>query len=539
MVLVFGSLLSRPGLSDRVQAAAFVHGEGEDRFNVWSKVSATSVGDLRRVTQMFLDENRLKALENAHHARAGEVLADDDDAPDWMMIACERALGAVLGVASARNLLLSLSEHRRLEIEEVVQLVDGTAQAMRFNRSLLFTSLENLAHGVSVVDKDLRLVGFNQRYLDFFEYPAGFATVGRPVAELVRFNLERSDIPEHEIEEHLERRISHLRRGTSYTTRHTVRGRVLELSGRPLAEGGFVTTFSDITEHVAAKEALQRINETLEETVEARTREIVEINRQLEEAKHVAEAANAAKTQFLMTAGHDILQPLSAARMFLSAALESKHAAPLLELLKPLGGSLEATEELIADLYDIAKLDQGAIAPTCARIALGPLLGQLVDEARPRAESKGLNLRYVESRAVVFADPSYTRRIVRNFIDNAIKYTEHGKVLVGARRRGDRVAIEIWDSGLGIPAAEHDAVFDDFYRRDEARTEAGSGLGLAVVRRMAEAMEARVELRSEEGLGSCFSPHLQRLDGSSSQPVARPTPASAWGLDSVSLVYVD
>lgn len=537
--LVGVSVLTRPRLVDRVQAASFVHGEGAERFEVWEKSDGASVGDIHRLMKMFLDEDRFTHALSEHRRRANLPLYDQDDAPDWMIADCERALGTVLGVASARNLLLSVSEHRRLEIEEVVQLVGGTAQALRFNRSLLFTSLENLAHGISVVDRDLRLVAWNQRYVEFFDYPAGLVSVGCPVERLVRFNIERGAAGDGDPEMMIRKRIEHLKRGTAYTTRRVLRGRVLELVGQPLPEGGFVTTFSDITEHVSAKDALLAANENLERIVSERTAEIVEINRQLRDAKTAAESANAAKTQFLVTAGHDILQPLSAAKMFLSAVLETKDSQAIDGLLGSLGGSLEATEELITDLYDIAKLDHGAIHPHFQTLQLDPLLRQLLAESEPVARSKGLELRYVATGGIVRGDVSYLRRIVGNFLDNAVKYTETGRVLIGVRRRGDSLAIEVWDSGPGIPESEQENIFNDFYRREASRHEVGTGLGLSVARRMAQALNAKIELSSQVNRGSRFAVLLPAVNGTSKTATAPLPSRSRWSFDGARLVYVD
>ncbi|MEO1173707.1 MAG: PAS-domain containing protein, partial [Myxococcota bacterium] len=381
-------------------------------------------------------------------------------------------------------------------------------------------------------------MAWNQRYVEFFAYPPGMVTVGRPIADLVRFNVMRSEVEEGRIEVEVKKRLEHLRRGTIYTTRRTIRSRVLELNGRPLPDGGFVTTFSDITDHVAAKDALQEANDTLEDTVEARTAEIVKINQALADAKTAAERANQEKTQFLVAVGHDILQPLSAARLFLTAALESEDRAHRTELMQKLGDSLSATEELIADLYEISKLDHGALEPDFTEVAVAQILDQLAEEVRPLAEAKGLELRYVGSQCFTRTDPSYLRRIVGNFLSNAIKYTRHGKILMGVRPVGDLLRVQVWDTGPGIPSHERSRVFEDFCRLDNARGEVGSGLGLSVVRRMARALGAEVELRSAVGKGSCFSLELPRIRIAGCRP-SRVPDHPGWSGDEAQVLYVD
>jgi C4-dicarboxylate-specific signal transduction histidine kinase len=167
-----------------------------------------------------------------------------------------------------------------------------------------------------------------------FDYPAEFLEVGQPIEDIIRYNAERGECGPGEIERQVEKRVQHLKNGTSHHfIRHRRNGQVYEMTGNPLPDGGFVTSFSDITTHIATQNALEEVNMDLENRIEARTQEIRTINKDLEAqiesrvqteqaltlAKREAEQANDSKTRFLALASHDILQPLNAARLYLAA----------------------------------------------------------------------------------------------------------------------------------------------------------------------------------------------------------------------------
>ena len=225
---------------------------------------------------------------------------------------------------------------------------------------------------------------------------------------------------------------------------------VIEVWSNPLPDGGVVTTYTDVTASVAAQEELAIANETLEGRVKERTRELERLNAELIRAKALAEEANASKTRFLAAASHDILQPLNAARLYASAFAERPRAAGAAKLASHVDGSLEVVEGIISELLDIAKFDAGAMRSEMVPLQLDELLRELEREFAPHAAAKGLKLRVGKSSAIVRTDRLLLRRLLQNLLSNAIKYTSAGGVLVGARRRGGRVVLEVWDSGVGI-----------------------------------------------------------------------------------------
>ncbi|MEZ5829768.1 MAG: NahK/ErcS family hybrid sensor histidine kinase/response regulator [Dongiaceae bacterium] len=269
------------------------------------------------------------------------------------------------------------------------------------------------------------------------------------------------------------------------------------------AEGqvvGFFLLYVDITERRRAEAALRIANESLERRVAQRTAE-------LEAARAKAEEANIDKTRFIAAASHDLLQPLHAARLFV-AAMAERH--PRDELVEKIDHGLGAVESLLDALLDIAKLDAGAVKPEVRAVPVGPLLESLVASFAPIAEKQGVELRYVPTTAVTKSDPALLRRVLQNFLSNAIRYGHQpgrrSRVLLGCRR-GSELTIAVVDNGPGIAPEQQQAVFREFTRlRAPARDgERGLGLGLAIVDRIARVLGHRIQLRSQTGKGSAFS----------------------------------
>ncbi|NMM41015.1 PAS domain-containing hybrid sensor histidine kinase/response regulator [Pseudoalteromonas arctica] len=506
-------------LIDKIQAAAFVNPKEQAvlarRLN--KNVKAT-VYDFKVLLQTFLGVHRSQQVLT--HFSLTHQLGNNNAHPDPEFIAyCERALAGVLGASSAQALIHTVASGKRMAFEEVVNFFDETTQALQFNQNLLFTSLENLSHGISVVDKELNLVAWNKRYAEMFNYPEGFLEVGQPIEQIIRYNAQRGECGPGEIERQVEKRVQHLKNGSSHHfIRHRRNGLVYEMTGNPLPDGGFVTSFSDITTHIATQNALEEVNMDLENRIEARTQEIRTINKDLEAqiesrvqteqaltlAKREAEQANDSKTRFLALASHDILQPLNAARLYLAAIDEKSLADNNINNFEKLSASLDSTVHLMSALLEIAKLEQGAMTPNPRHFSIDDILAPLRSEYAILTSEKGLNLTVRSGPYIVHSDITYLRRIVQNLVSNAVKYTDTGKVLVACRKRKYHLRIEVWDTGPGISAVEQAKIFNDFYRV-EASDNKGVGLGLSVVKRMVDLLSIRLEVRSTPQKGSCFS----------------------------------
>jgi signal transduction histidine kinase/CheY-like chemotaxis protein len=229
-------------------------------------------------------------------------------------------------------------------------------------------------------------------------------------------------------------------------------------------------------------------------------------------ARATAEAANRGKTQFLAAASHDLRQPLHAMGLFAAALSARAHDAHVRNLVGSINASVEALERLFSALMDISKLDAGAVAPKRTPFPLAPVLERLHREFGPLAAAKDLRLAVVPTRAWIDSDPILLERILANLVSNAVRYTMRGGVVVGARPRAGRLVLEVWDSGIGIAAAERERIFEEFYQIGNPghRGSSGMGLGLAIIRRLSTLLEHPLRIDSEPGKGSRFSVEVPR-----------------------------
>jgi len=254
---------------------------------------------------------------------------------------------------------------------------------------------------------------------------------------------------------------------------------------------------------------------SLENRVRNRTEELHATLRRLEQsnidlsaAKENAELANLSKTRFLAAASHDVLQPLNAAHLSVSALAEVQTSDEGRKLVRQVERSLETMEDLLRTLLDISKLDAGVVQPEIGDVSLEALFSSLRSDFLPEAEKKGLSLKFRPVNVVVRSDRTLLRRILQNILSNALRYTRSGGVLVGTRHRGDTIRIDVADTGCGIPEDQREAVFEEFHRGTSTLVDAGMagglGLGLAIVRRMAAALGHPVTFSSKVGRGTIF-----------------------------------
>lgn len=550
------SLLTNVNLQDRLQAVAFVKPNLPIRHqDTPARRMRIHNSDLKILLERFVGAPRAAECL-AEFGRKQQLTMQLDDLPSVGLVEhVERELAGVIGASSASAMVNAALEGRQLAFEDVVTLFDDTTQAIQFSRKILFSTLEHLSQGVSVVDKDLNLVAWNRSYLEIFNYPEGMIRVGRPVADIVRLNAERGLCGPGEPEEHVEKRTLHMRNGTAHVfQRVRPDGRVIEMRGNPIPGGGFVTSFTDISDHVKAVQGLAEAKQHLEDRVQERTQTISEMNQellaevgrrretelQLLQAKAEAEAANASKTRFLALASHDILQPLNAARLFTAALAGIDDQTQQKAILSQLDNSLKASEELISTLLEIAKLDDGKLRPNVQPVPLKELLSQLAEEYRLVASQKGLELTVKISTFQVQTDATYLRRILQNMLSNAIKYTTRGRILLGCRKRGDHVLLQVWDTGPGISEPDLQRIFEDFYRIDAtAKGQQGVGLGLGVVHRMAKLLGHPLSVKSWPGKGTVFNIALPVVSGKRRQEVPLSAPLQQRPLPGLSIVCVD
>jgi histidine kinase len=421
------------------------------------------------------------------------------------------ALSLLVLFVRQRQRLARLRQRSRQELETVLQqhaqelrtAQDGIVQAAQQADMGLSRSLEHLPQGVVIIDADLKLVAWNSRYVQLFRYPADLMQVGRPIEDLMRHNARRGLLGPGPVEDSIERRLAHLRSGTPHLHESAKEdGTVLEIRGNPLPEGGFVTSYADITSYKNAARELRSLADALEQRVADRTRD-------LDAARREAEQANRSKTRFVAAAVHDLLQPLNAARMFTSLLRSHLPGDAERHAVDSIDGALAAQDAILNSLLDISRMESGQFDVHIHDVALGPLLQVLAHNFGVLAESQGLKLSCVPTRAVVRTDENLLRRILQNFVSNAIRYSRRGRIVVGCRRvkrvAGDHLRIEVHDQGPGIPEALQREIFEEFRRLDEGRADdRGAGLGLAIVERLGRLLGHEIGLRSQLGRGSVF-----------------------------------
>ncbi len=485
----------RPGVNDRLRAAPFLDPYAQRPALVTGEwPGSVRVGDLQTLAERVVGERHARrAFAEQAQALGREVQPHAAADRAWVQFT-ERLLAAAIGAASARIVLTSVLRGSGMELGEVVAVLDEAGQELRFNREILSTTLENIAAGVSVVDPDMRLVAWNRRYQQLFGYPDGMLYVGRPVADLIRYNAERGELGEGDVEKQIARRVAYMRAGSAHVFERVLGGgRVIEMRGQPLPGGGYVTSYNDISDFKRAETALREANETLEQRVAERSR--------------AAEVAQQSKTRFLAAISHDVLQPLNAARLFASALRDGEHNEEQRHLAERVDASLRAAEELLDGLLDVSRLDAGALRVEITDFDAGELLRELGAQYAPIAAGRGLDLRVHARTLAVRTDRRLLRRVLQNFLANALRYTRQGRIVVGMRPQGDRVALQVWDTGPGIPENHMRQIYEEFHRYQQPFDwgERGLGLGLSICQRISRLLGHHLDARSTVDRGSMFA----------------------------------
>ncbi|KMK67485.1 PAS-domain containing protein [Puniceibacterium sp. IMCC21224] len=415
----------------------------------------------------------------------------------------------MFNVQLAHDRWLQVSEHRtanggtvvlqtdvtdiiRLERQEHTRLKDKQARMIR-------ATLDHLNQGVCIFDEQGQLVGWNQKLGLLLSLPARRLKLGVSFIGLldeldsgIQFTrgIDRDTF-------RLWANATGPRQPVSFEVRRGER-MILHIFGRGMPDRGFVISCTDVTAEREAAQKLHEMNEILEQRVMERTLE-------LEDALSAAERANASKSRFVAAASHDLLQPLSAAKLFISSLADRTDRPDDAAVLSKAETALSSAEQIIDALLNISKLDSERMSFDIRPVALSEILHPLRDEMEVLAAAKGLRLRIVDCGLSVDTDPAYLRRVVQNLMANAIRYTERGQVLVGVRRRGGSARIEVWDTGPGIAEEDQGTIFEEFKRLDtKASRNDGLGLGLAIVERACARLGHPLGLWSEPGRGSCF-----------------------------------
>ncbi len=363
----------------------------------------------------------------------------------------------------------------------------------------LQSTLDTLSEGACLFGPNQQLQAWNDEFANMLRVGRDIAAHVGTHADFVAHCVEQCQLDRPQAVEWREGR------GPRISTDCMLGSRNFVIRSVTLATGGMAFAFDDVTDRIRFQKSMTEVAETLERAVRERTAELVEVNRQLADAKDEAEQANQSKTRFLAAASHDLLQPLNAARLFVSALHEKRLAASTRGLVGQAGIALDSVEDMLESLFEISRLDAGAIQPEVRAISLDRILSALKVEFAPLARSRGLAFAVPETGLFVSSDVQMLRRVLQNLVSNAIRYTAEGSVTVTAQADGGRVTVAVTDTGPGIAAHEQRVVFEEFRRLDATRKIPGHGLGLAIVRRSCAKLGHGVTLESVPGRGSTFA----------------------------------
>ncbi|MEI3850465.1 MULTISPECIES: PAS domain-containing hybrid sensor histidine kinase/response regulator [Ensifer] len=514
---VLASLTRTPKPIERFQAGVFITRRSRTEGTFRGRKTKVTVRDLKATIGRYMGTERMQRSFHTYERQSGRWL--DDNAPADMAVVhfSEQLLGSAIGSSSARLVLSLVLQRGDDTSSDTAWLLDQASEALQYNQDMLNTALAQMDQGIAVFDNANNLIIWNRRFRQLLDLPEAAGQVGFPLADIVSILTKRGDIRKDQEKGLI---ANFLTLDKPFLLELGNGERIIEVRTNAMPDKGIVTTYTDITQRVAADMALKQANETLELRVEERTGELTRVNRELAEARAAAEEANIGKTRFFAAAGHDILQPLNAARLYSSSLVERLGDSDNSTLVENIDSSLESVEAILGAVLDISRLDTGAMKPRLQSVPLNDLLRRIETDFAPMARAKDLELVIMPTSLVVRSDPNLLRRVVQNLVSNAIKYTLTGKVLVGVRRHGAMATIEVLDSGIGIPSSKFRTVFKEFARLDEgARTASGLGLGLSIVDRISRVLNHPVSLQSTPGKGTGFKVTLP-LDASAGEPVA-------------------
>lgn len=538
--VVFGSLSRQSRPIERVQASAFIPSSfgAVKRAGILNHPISNS--ELLNTISLYLGPKRARrAFENFHRERGADYLGDRIADAATLRFAEQNLSGAV-GSATARLIMTLLLEREGTRSPTTLKLLDDASTAIQENRDLLQIALDQIDQGILVLDQSFRLRCWNQQYRDIFQLSEDFGHVGISIFDIhsaIGDHQNLSPVDADTLLVSLTSAVDAIRFSLPQQKR------TIEVTSAEMPGGGLVITLADVTDSVEADAALIEANEELETRVVSRTKELSALALALEEARNNAEQANTNKTKFLAATGHDILQPLNAARLYCSTGMDQSTTEAHSQTLRKIDSALDAVEDIITTVLDISRLDTDRIKTQPRDISLDILLSRIIDDSQALAKERGIELRYVATSLWVRCDQSLLRRLVQNLVTNALNYTETGKVLVGVRRKGAKnLMLIVADTGIGISLKDQKNIFTEFARLHKSPSKvSGLGLGLSIVQRASKLINGIVTVRSIEGRGSQFQLQLARHKPPKSAllKATNQQKGSAFGLSGLRVLCVD
>ncbi|ETX28660.1 hybrid sensor histidine kinase/response regulator [Roseivivax isoporae] len=430
----------------------------------------------------------------------------------WFQFSLQRTSDENVVILQAE--ITGIVRQNRLEKES---LIDRQAHYLQ-------AAFETMSSGICTFSEAGEVILHNTRFRELLGLPFTLVQKGTQLSQILDYMRQKAlirDAADVDFDAWADR----IGRQDSFRKRiRHAGGRVLDLHAHAMPDQGFMIDVKDVTLE-------SRATEMLEKRVEERTAELTRANRRLtaqyeaqarveEElrlAKERAEAAVSSKTRFLAAASHDLLQPINAAKLLISTLRDGLEGSPLARTGERLDGCFMSIEHLLHALLDISRLDSTDAALTPSDVCLGTLIQGVIEDQEPVAAKKGVRLDWVPCSAFVRSDQRYLMRSIQNLVVNAIQYTDPGgRVLVGCRRRGSTVVLEVWDTGLGIGLEDQKRIFEEFARARNVPFGSGMGLGLSIVERTCRHMGHKVRVRSKPGVGSVFSIEMAMVPGTRS-----------------------
>lgn len=460
--------------------------------------------------------NVREALETGQSAGSVVSLVAEVARDRWYQMSAQQT--------SPENTVLLLTEitaivrHNRREKEHLIDRQADYLQAV----------FQHMSAGVCTFSASGEVMMQNGRFREILGVPLAILQPGTPLQELLDFMRTRALIPDDALLRVDAWRDELTRKGALTTRVAHGAARVLDVQANALPDGGFLVELKDVTLETRSTELLEnRVMERTAELTRANARlteqyeEKARVEEELRVAKERAEAAVSSKTRFLAAASHDLLQPINAAKLLISSLEETTRETQFRPMVERLGGAFSSAEYLLHSLLDISRLESAdPDAVSASNVSLRGLMEGVKADQMLLAAQKSVCLDVVPCSLAVRTDPVYLLRSIQNLVVNAIQYTDPGgRVLLGCRRKAGRVVLEVWDTGIGIPAGDQLRIFDEFARADNVPIGSGMGLGLSVVDRACRLLDHSLRVRSKPGQGSVFSIEMNVVDPTTALPI--------------------
>ncbi|OUS24708.1 hybrid sensor histidine kinase/response regulator [Thalassotalea sp. 42_200_T64] len=549
LMLLLVSRISRPSFQEQSQIEHFIERPSFDKKLPISqgKINANELALLvtrfvghEKSALCFAEFNQMYDPLNTNKQRYNEAI----------IFHTENTLAKVMGSASARLVISFAIDGRDMALDEVAQIVEGaSSHRIEFNRSVLSSAIENTNEGISVIDSNLNMVAWNKPYLELFKYPEELVYIGSPIKDLIYYNLK--DRPEytHSLDQQVERRLQFFRDGSKHSAeRIQPNGKIIRIEGNPIPDGGFVMIFTDITVYKQAEQLLKEENLDLESRVLERTKKLENAYKKLEQsnkelavARAKAEQAHLKKSQYLKACSHDLMQPLSAARLFSSTlAMSDCLGKAEKEHVNYIDNSLKTANDLLRDLNEISRIESGNITPKITQFSLNDVFASIENEFSPLAQKHHVEFHWVKTHIWLNSDAKLLRRILQNLLSNAFRYASPGKVLLGCRRKGNSIEIQVIDNGPGIPYAQQETVFEQFTQLESSQHIGvkGLGLGLNIAQSLSQLLSSRLQLNSRPEQGCNFNLSLA-ISSPLLHQVLNKAPVMQVSLEGVNVLCID